>query len=627
VGLLNPLNLLLGLSLAALVAIYLRAQARPTIEVSSLALFDEAPAPVARSRILRVDLLFWLEAAALATLTLVAAGFYVRMAAPVNRPLRRALIFDLGASMNAVDANGTRLAAAQRQARAIVDGAPPGDQFKVVGYALEARIMQAQVSRKPDLEHAIDALRATAVAARPSALRAALNSANTAEKIDLFTDHPPAPELLEEARTRGALVVHQVGSPVDNLAVLALEPGTPKTAEGRCLVRNFAYRPQTCELRIDLDGRQVFDSPLMIEPRAVAAVRFGPIPQGGVLHAHITPADGLAADNDRYALAPKGRVMRALVVSPDNAVRDDLARVLLAVNPGFQVTTRASALDSSPAADGKQAEPNFDLAILHDTNDTGSAAPAHLFIFPPLGQTGTGAAPIPVTGTASAVELQSRAGVAPLATPVLLGAARLFTIPGWMDALAQGADTALGTTLPLAATGYTSQGAVGVIAFDVRNHLLLDPDRLDALLLAIDTIKVLSTPPGAKVVATGDLVTMPTFAATTLIAPDSTRTPLTPDRWGRVRFRPLDAGRYILVANRQVTEVYANYYDELGSDLATSVAAPPTPREETRAPARPLIETKVVPLTTALAGVVLLILLLESAILLRRARTWGLNHV
>ncbi len=352
-GLLNPLNLLLGLSLAALVAIYLRAQARPTIEVSSLALFEEAPAPVARSRILRVDLLFWLEAAALATLTLVAAGFYVRMAAPVNRPLRRALIFDLGASMNAVDANGTRLAAAQRQARAIVDGAPPGDQFKVVGYALEARIMQAQVSRKPDLEHAIDAIRATAVAARPSALRAALNSANTAEKIDLFTDHPPAPELLEEARTRGALVVHQVGSPVDNLAVLALEPGTPKTAEGRCLVRNFAYRPQTCELRIDLDGRQVFDSPLMIEPRAVAAVRFGPIPQGGVLHAHLAPADGLAADNDRYALAPKSRVMRALVVSPDNAVRDDLARVLLAVNPGFQVTTQATAPDSSPATGGK----------------------------------------------------------------------------------------------------------------------------------------------------------------------------------------------------------------------------------------------------------------------------------
>jgi len=138
---------------------------------------------------------------------------------------------------------------------------------------------------------------------------------------------------------------------------------------------------------------------------------------------------------------------------------------------------------------------------------------------------------------------------------------------------------------------------------------------------------VLSTPPGAKVVATGDLVTMPTFAATTLIAPDSTKTPLTPDRWGRIRFRPLEAGRYLLVANRQVTEVYANYYDELGSDLATSVAAPPAPREETRAPAHPLIETQVVPLTTALVGAVLLILLLESAILVRRARMWGLNHV
>jgi len=623
VGFLDPLNLLLGLSLAALVAIYLRAQSRPTIEVSSLALFKETPAPVARSRVLRVDLLFWLEAAALAALTLVSAGFYMRASEPVNRPLRRALIFDLGASMGAVDGTGTRLTAAQRLARGIVDSAPPGDQFKVIGYALEARIVRTEAGRRSDLERTVETLAATAVAARPAALRGALNNATAAEKIDLFTDHPPAPELLREARTRAAVVVHMVGGPADNLAVVALDPGVPKSTEGRCLVRSFSYRPRTSELTIELDGRQVFDSPLMLEPRAVAAVRFGPLPQGGILHAHIAPADGLAADNDRYALAPRSRVARALVVSPDNAARDDLARLLLAVNSGYQVTT----IDGSPAALSKQAGHNFDLAVLHESSDSGISAAARLFVFPPPARQGAATAPIPVIGTVGAAELQSRAGSAPLAAPVLLGATRLVALPGWMDALAQGSDAALAATFPLAAAGSTPQGWVGLLAFDVRNHLLLDPDRLDALLLAVDTIRLLGTPPGARVVSTGEFVTVPTFAAATLISPDGAKTPLTPDRWGRVRFRPLQAGRYLLVANRNVTEVYANYYDEFESDLAAEAPASSAPVERAGAPAQPLTETQVVPLTSALCGVVLLILFLESALLARRSRRWGLDHV
>ena len=398
-GLLNPLNLLLGLSLAALVAIYLRAQARPAIQVLSLALFDEAPAPVARSRILRVDLLFWVEAAALATLTLVAAGFYVRMAAPVNRPLRRALIFDLGASMNAVDANGTRLTAAQRHARALVDGAPPGDQFKVVGYALDARVMRAEVSRKRDIERAVDALRATAVAARPAALRAALNNANRREDRPLHRSSARS-GVAQEARSRAGWSSIRSAARLTTSRWWRSSPGRRK-CRGPLPGAQFCLPSrETCELRIELDGRQVFDSPLMIRdrgrwPRCVS----GHSRKVACFDRPFTPADGLAADNDRYALAPKGPGMRALVVSPDSAARDDLARVLVAVNSGIRLLPGPARWTAQRRSDGKQAGPNFDLAILHDTNDTGSAAPAHLFVFPPLGQTGTGAAPIPVTGT------------------------------------------------------------------------------------------------------------------------------------------------------------------------------------------------------------------------------------
>ena len=69
-GFLNPQNFIYGLSLALLVLIYLRSRSRPTIEVSSLMLFDEAPAPVASVRHVRIDPLFWLEMLTLAALTL-----------------------------------------------------------------------------------------------------------------------------------------------------------------------------------------------------------------------------------------------------------------------------------------------------------------------------------------------------------------------------------------------------------------------------------------------------------------------------------------------------------------------------------------------------------------------------
>jgi len=90
VGLLNPQNVIYGLSLALLVLIYLRSRSRPTIEVSSLMLFDEAPAPAASVRHVRIDPLFWLEMLTLAALTfaIVYGGVTVSSASTENLPSR-----------------------------------------------------------------------------------------------------------------------------------------------------------------------------------------------------------------------------------------------------------------------------------------------------------------------------------------------------------------------------------------------------------------------------------------------------------------------------------------------------------------------------------------------------------
>ncbi|MEA2649254.1 MAG: hypothetical protein QOG61_1689, partial [Candidatus Binataceae bacterium] len=235
-GLLSPLNLLYALSLAVLVAIYLRARSKPTIEVSSLMLFEEIPAPVANSRLLRLDALFCLEALALSAMSLAVAGLYVRSHQAVGPNHRHALVFDLGAGMGAVDDRGvSRLDGARRIAARIISDAPLGDQFTVLGYALEAETTRAAGSQAPDARKALAALVPAAVAARPAALRAALIHARTADRIDLFADRPPSPAAIDDAHLGARLKFHEVGAPASNMAIVSLDGGVPRASVGRCV--------------------------------------------------------------------------------------------------------------------------------------------------------------------------------------------------------------------------------------------------------------------------------------------------------------------------------------------------------------------------------------------------------
>ena len=615
-GFFDPINLLYGLSLLALIAIYLRAKSRPMIHVSSLSLFEEVPAPVSQSRFLQLDLLFWLEAAALVALTCVMAGLYMRSAQPVRNSVRRALIFDVGASMGASDSGSTRLVEAQRDALAIANGASASDQFSAISYALDARLIQPYDSRRDQLDRAIRNLRAEAVATRSVALQAALASANDAVQIDLYTDHTPDTATLESVRRHANLKLHLIDNRADNMAIVSLDPGIPKRSEGRALIRNFASHPQTCELRIEAGNQEVFHSSLVLEPRSSTMVPFGPIQQGGVVHARILTQDALAADNERWASSPGIESPKVLIVSPDRTARDDLARVLLAVNSNYRIT----AIGTSPDAMRDQVDQKFDLVVLHDWADDPFNASNRLYVFPPR-DFATKPQKFHVTKDLPAAELQSRTGAPPFATPVLLGPTRVVALPDWMTPLAQGAETGGKTDMfPMAAAGQTPQGSIGVVAFDVRNHMLLDPDRQEALLLVIDAVRELGGAADHKIVPTGELVPIATFGPATLTAPDGTKRELLPDKAGQIRFRPLQAGRYRLSKDERTVEIYANYFDEAESDLASVSAAPAASSPTISPAAATTTQIRAVPQASLLIAIVILALLAESTLIVRRAQ-------
>jgi hypothetical protein len=620
-GFLDPRNLLWGLSLAALVIIYLRSRARPIVEVSSLMLFDEQPAPSANMRRVRFDLLFWLEAAALAALTFAIAGFFVRLPERPPHGRSHALVFDLGAAMSATENGSSRLSRAKQQALELISSAHAGDQFSVITYALEAELVQAPTADNKQLRAALDGLGPIAVATRSAALRAALMRARGAGEIDLFSDHPPAPEAIADIASAAKFSFHHLTGGDVNLAIVSLEPGVPAVSRGRLGLRNFSNSPTTCDLSIDLAGDEVLRRWLVLAPREQVAVPFGPLRAGGILHARILSPDAIAADNSRYALASFDAPVRALIISPDAAVRDDLARVLLAINPSFQI----EAIDSAKYQPAMFAKGDrFALALIHDSAPAGVPADSTLLIFPPMAAKNL-APGLEVETTAKAAEWRDSLHSSTNGVP--LGATRVLKLPEWMEATATESVAGHGRA-PAIGIGQAAAGRVGVVAFDVRDRLLLDPDHLDALVGTVDLVKRLTAPTDVQIVATGTFVSLPASAPAKVTAPDGTVQTVKPDKWGRLQLRPLMAGAYAVDAGGAKIEVLANYYDAIESDLGAAPVAATAASQVSRAAAMLAHrEPQIQPMLLLLVALALAALLAESALLARHAERWGMRHV
>ena len=195
-----------------------------------------------------------------------------------------------------------------------------------------------------------------------------------------------------------------------------------------------------------------------------------------------------------------------------------------------------------------------------------------------------------------------------------------------MEPVARGVSAGEHATFPLAAFGYDGNTAFGVIAFDVRDHLLLDPDRMDALVLTIDLLQRLLAPRDLLIEPTGAFVSVAAGEHAWLTAPDGTIHALVSDQPGRVRFRILESGRYLVSGDGPAIAVYANYYDAAESDLSAPATTPAFSSSVPSAAAGPS-RLSVRPIAMPLVALALIALLGESILLALRETRWRAGRV
>ena len=301
---------------------------------------------------------------------LAAAGLVFALGQPVLRGKdseRRVLglVVDTGATSQARDGERTRLQTAVALARELVDQLPQGDRAAVIGAGPAAALLTPPTDDRKMLYRVLDQLEADDRASDPARVMP------TACRFLLAHAPRAAPHLIYlgdgqvvQGESGGCQVHHvPVGRPVSNLALTRFDArraaGFGRGYELFVEVFNHGVREQTAQLNVFSPAATLGTQPITVPGRSAVTHTFRLDEEGGRegrLTALIRstgggPADGFAADDAAFALIPRGRRARVLLVTSGNLFLEKG----LAVNPAIRLTTvqpaaYAGALDAARAS-------------------------------------------------------------------------------------------------------------------------------------------------------------------------------------------------------------------------------------------------------------------------------------
>jgi hypothetical protein len=444
-GLIAPAALLAAaVVLPPIIALYMLRMRRREQRVSSTFLWrDLAREPVAQTpwQRLRRHPLLWLQLAV--ALALVFALARPWLAVPGVAGEHLILILDHSASMAVVEADGTRLALAQRQARDLVDQGLIGGRVTLITVGDALRIPLTDSSDRRALRAALDALQPIGGSDLRQALTvaAALAARVRGSEIAIISDG--------NVRLPDAFVVpvatryFPIGARADNAAIvaLALDPGATGQ-QAYVQLQNHGQQAVARRLELWCDGRLTRAIDVTIDAGAEHVERFELDLTVATIEARLVGDDALALDDRAWAGArPRGATLVAVQPGTDPYLPSALALL-----DGVELVAPDAAV---PA----------DITILDGVVPDPLPAGHLVFIAPPRSTEW-----FSVTGTLEFPPIRTSTEPSPLLQHVALGEVSVLRavriVPGaWAQVLATG-DGA-----PLLVAGESAGRRIVVLAF------------------------------------------------------------------------------------------------------------------------------------------------------------------
>ncbi|MBN2117975.1 MAG: VWA domain-containing protein [Anaerolineales bacterium] len=618
---LTPLGFLLAALALPILLLYMLKLRRKQVQVSSTFLWvqllrdQQANAPWQK---LKRNLLLILQLLILAALVIALARPALRVPAVASGSV--IVLLDGSASMNATDVSPSRFEEARKSVRALINGLSNDSAMTLI---LAAGSPQTLISAETDqsvLRQALDRARVTqghagwqaAFALAAGAARSSQGKATIVIVSDGALPENGLPALPGEVR------YIPIGESRDNLAIsaLALRPAQ-KGPQLFAEASNYTGTDRSVLLSIYFNDELIDARQLNLRAGSSGSLTLAELPnRSGIYEARLSdpeqpaaPLDALSLDDRAFAVYQSGSARRVLLVSNGNLFLEQLLASLPAIQP----------FRALPAGDGTVQIPNdpFDLYIFDGILPTKLPDAHLLFVNPPSNPLFEVGAPYREIGNVQVKEDALTRFVDWSNVHIL--EARLAQTPPWANALIE-SDAG-----PLVFAGETNGQRIAALLFDLRQsdlplqiaYPILFSNLIDYLAPASAFDATRSLQPGEvlSILPQTDVeqivIASPSNTAFTLSADQNTFTQTHELGFYAVNFLSKDSTRAEYFAVNLFDENESNIEPRASLQIGSSAVAPAVSQEIGQRE-----------LWTWLAGLALLILILEWQVYHRRQIHW-----
>lgn len=378
-GILNPLALAYLPLLGLLVLIYFFRKKHQTIPVPSFIPWRTLRQDTIRTRLFLADVLFFLQLIALMLLIFFLTQPYLPFITRGVIGKDIIVLIDTSASMQTLEGSSTRFQLAQREALRLVEEMGISDRMQIITAHKRPHIVSEFSSNKAELRRLIKELRPTDTGSNMEegltlAISLLRNTSNG--ELHVLTDVDPPEQIDSNVR-----FVNLARSPVNNVAIVGLDVYQDMFKEYRereayVTLRNFSDVPKTVLLKAYLNHKPLTEETVEIFPGEDNTIRIKEIKGPGLLKVELKPDDALAVDNSAYAFITHKRTLRAMVVTEEQLLIDELRKI--------ENATEQLQLFILPPRDYSPLKvKSYDMAVFHQYVPSSLPDVNTLFIFPP----------------------------------------------------------------------------------------------------------------------------------------------------------------------------------------------------------------------------------------------------
>ncbi len=248
------------------------------------------------------------------------------------------LALDCSASMNAVEAGGSRLELAKAKAAEFLAARGPGDRAMAIAFADHARVLCSYSDNLNAVRQAVAGVEPThRRSSLEECLAIAMGLANPQMGgelgKDIFAEAVPAtlvvfsdgnfPKLPDVKLGQLSIEYRKIGAAEDNLGIVRLAarraPAQPDRVEFLGTVRNSGPAAARTVAKLEIDGRALDVQNLEVAAGAEANVVFQTaLDRGGVARLSLDRPDALALDNEAWTVVEQRRRVKVAVCGDQN---------------------------------------------------------------------------------------------------------------------------------------------------------------------------------------------------------------------------------------------------------------------------------------------------------------------